>query len=165
MSAPETLIPLTDDERQTLTAKRTGVLRIEVIFCIIAVVPLSVLIFFHPLYLLLTLPVFSLTLLGIAVMQLSRLRKLSRDLELGQKQVISGPVEAQDIDVTRQTDSDGAEGDASYRYWIQVKGKKITVTEEQYYQFKKGDLVEALVAPNSDTVLSLNREFLNRPFR
>jgi len=164
MSTPESLIALTDDERQTLTAKRNAILRVVVIFCVIAVVSLIVLVFFHPLYLLLVLSFFSLTLFTIVGMSLSRAGKLSRDLKQGQKQIITGPVEAQNIDVTRQTNSDGEEGDASYRFWIQVKGKKITVTEDQYYQFKKGDLVEAFVAPYSETLLSINREFLNRPF-
>ena len=164
MSTPETLIPLTDDERRTLTVQRTAVLKVLVIFCLVAVASLLVLLFFHPLYLLLFLSVLSLMLLIMASTQLFRLRKFSRDLESGQKTVISGAVEAQNIDVSRQTDRDGVEGDASYRYWIQVKGKKITVTENQYYQFKKGDLVEAFVAPYSQTVLSINREFLNRPF-
>jgi hypothetical protein len=71
-------------------------------------------------------------LLIMAVMSLFNLRKLSRDLEQGQKQMISGPVEAQNIDVSRSTDSNGEEGNATYRFWIQIKGKKITVTEEQY---------------------------------
>jgi hypothetical protein len=164
MSTPETLIPLTDDERQTLTRQRTGVLKVLVIVCVVAVVLLLVLVFFHPLYLLVFFSVFILMLLVLGVTWLSRLRNLSRDLEAGQKQIISGPVEAQNVDVSRQSNSEGVEGDASYRFWIQVKGKKITVTEEQYYQFKKGDLVEAFVAPNSQTVLSINREFLNRPF-
>lgn len=164
MSTTETLLPLTDDERRTLAVQRTAVLKVLVIFCVMAGAALVVLLFFHPLYLLLSLSIFSVTLLIMAVTQLSRLRKFSRDLETGQKTVISGAVEAQNIDVSRQTDNDGVEGDASYRYWIQVKGKKITVTEDQYYQFKKGDLVEAFVAPYSQTVLSINKEFLNRPF-
>src|SRR5204863_60200 len=73
---------------------------------------------------------------------------VSRDLRLGQKLLISGAVEAQDVDVTRPKDEDGNEGDASYRWWIQVGGKKITVTEDQYYQFKKGDLAQAFITPN-----------------
>jgi hypothetical protein len=164
MSTPETLIALTDDDRHMLSAKRSAVLKVLVIFAAVAVVLLLVLVFFHTLYLLVTLSVFSLMLLIMAVMWLFTLRKLSRDLEQGQKQMISGPVEAQNIDVSRQTDSSGEEGNATYRFWIQIKGKKITVTEDQYYQFKKGDLVEAFVAPHSQTVLSINKEFLNRPF-
>lgn len=77
---------------------------------------------------------------------------------------ISGPVEAQNVDVSRTKDRHGVESSASYRFWIQVSGKKITVSEEQYYQFKKGDLAEAFVAPNSGTVLGVDKEHLNRPF-
>jgi len=164
MSTPETLIPLTNDERETLTAHRTGILKILVIYCIVAVVALLVLVFFHPFYMVLSMLGVSLALVTLTIMALPRLRTFSRDLAAGQKTVISGPVEAQNIDVSRETDSNGAEGDASYRYWIQVKGKKITVTEDQYYQFKKGDLVEAFVAPYSQTIFSINKEFLNRPF-
>lgn len=164
MSTPETLIALTDDDRQVLSVKRSAALKVLIIFAAVAIVLLLVLIFFHPLYLLVAFSVFSLMLLVVAVMSLLNLRKLSRDLEQGQKQMISGPVEAQNIDVSRSTDSSGEEGNATYRFWIQIKGKKITVTEDQYYQFKKGDLVEAFVAPYSQTVLNINREFLNRPF-
>jgi len=164
MSTPDPLIPLTDDERQVLIAHRTGMLKILVGYCIVAVAALLVLVFFHPFYMVLSMLGVSLGLLILTVMALPRLRKFSSDLGAGQKTVISGPVEAQDIDVSRETDRGGAEGDASYRYWIQVKGKKITVTEDQYYQFKKGDIVEALVAPYSQTIFSINKESLNRPF-
>ena len=78
--------------------------------------------------------------------------------------MISGPVEAQNVEVTRTTDDDGVEGDATYRFWIQIGGKKVTVSEDQYYQFKKGDLAEAFIAPHSATVLGVNKEILTRPF-
>jgi len=164
MSTPDTLIPLTDDERRILTAHRSGMLKILLGYCIVAVAALLVLVFFHPFYMVLSMLGVSLALIILTIMALPRLRKFSSDLVAGQKTVISGPVEAQNIDVARETDSGGAEGDASYRYWIQVKGKKITVTEDQYYQFKKGDLVEAFIAPYSQTIFSINKEVLNRPF-
>lgn len=91
-----------------------------------------------------------------ALLSLFKFLAFSRDLRAGQKKVISGPVEAQNVDVSRTKDSDGVEGSASYRFWIQIGGKKITVSEEQYYQFKKGDVAEAFIAPNSGTVLGVN---------
>jgi hypothetical protein len=83
---------------------------------------------------------------------------LSKDLRAGQKLMLRGPVEAQDIDVTRTKDDDGNEGDATYRFWIQIAGKKVTLTEDQYYQFRKGDMAEAFVAPRSGNVLGLSKE-------
>jgi len=110
------------------------------------------------------LPLFSLVAIVNGLVSLFKFLALSRDLRDGQKKVISGPVEAQNMDVSRSKSSRGVEGSASYRFWIQVGGKKITVSEEQYYQFKKGDLAEAFVAPNSGTVLGVSKEPLNRPF-
>ena len=68
------------------------------------------------------------------------------------------------MDVSRSTSRSGIESSASYRFWIQVKGKKLTVPEAQYYQYKKGDVVEAFIAPYSGIVFGINKEFLKRPF-
>ena len=125
---------------------------------------LALLVAFHSLYCLIALPFFSLVLLVRALLALLTFLSLSRDLKDGRKQIISGPVEAQNMDVSRSTSRSGVEGSASYKFWIQVKGKKLTVTEEEYYQFKKGDLVEAFIAPNSGTVFGVNKEHLRRPF-
>jgi hypothetical protein len=100
----------------------------------------------------------------MGLVRLFIMRLFSKDLRGGQKQIIGGPVEAQNIDVTRPKDEDGIEGDATYRFWIQIGGKKVTVSEDQYYQFKKGDLAKAFIAPHSGTVLGVNKETLRRPF-
>ncbi len=134
------------------------------LFAILAVALLALLFVFHSLYCLVALPFFSLVLLVRTLLAFLSFRSLSRDLKDGQKQIISGPVEAQNMDVTRSTSRSGVESSASYRFWIQVRGKKLTVTEEQYYQFKKGDLAEAFVAPNSGIVFGINKETLRRPF-
>lgn len=163
MSA-EQLIPLTEDERQILELRRRRALWQAPVFAILAVALLALLVLFHTLYCLIALPFFSLVLLVRALIAFLSFLSLSRDLKDGRKQIISGPVEAQNMDVSRSTSSSGVESSASYRFWIQVKGKKLTVTEEQYYQFKKGDLAEAFIAPNSGIVFGINKETLRRPF-
>lgn len=160
----EQSIPLTDEERQILSRQKNSALVWLALMAILSVVLLALLFVFHTLYFLVALPLFSLFAAAKGLASLFSFRALSRDLRDGQKKLISGPVEAQNIDVSRSKDSDGVEGPASYRFWIQVGGKKITVSEAQYYQFKKGDLAEAFIAPNSETVFGVNKEYLKRPF-
>lgn len=160
----ELSIPLTDEERQLLSSKKNSELVWVSLMAILSVGLLALLFILHTLYFLVALPVFSLFAAAKGLASLLSFQALSRDLRDGQKKLISGPVEAQNIDVSRSKDSDGVEGPASYRFWIQVRGKKITVSEEQYYQFKKGDLAEAFIAPNSGTVFGVNKEYLKRPF-
>jgi hypothetical protein len=160
----EQLIPLSDEDRQVLTRNRKAALIWGLGFGTVALLLLSALILFHTFVWLIIILTLSFALAVAAVIGLNALRSLSKDLRGGQKQMISGPVEAQNIDVTRTTDDDGVEGDATYRFWIQIGGKKVTVREDQYYQFKKGDLTEAFIAPHSETVLGVNKETLRRPF-
>lgn len=158
------LIPLTEEDRQILTRKRKVFLVWALGLVVVSLLLSSLLIVLHTfMWLLLIIP-FSVGLLLMAPFQFYVLHLFSKDLRGGQKQMISGPVEAQDVDVTRKTNDDGSESDATYRFWIRVGGKKITVTEDQYYQFKKGDLAEAFIAPHSETVLGVNKETLRRPF-
>lgn len=160
----EQLLPLTDQEREVLSEKKSSALMWVSLMAILSVSLLALLFVLHTLYFLIALPIFSLVAALRGLGSLVSFRALSRDLRDGQKKLISGPVEAQNVDVSRQTDSDGVEGPASYNFWIQIGGKKVTVSEEQYYQFKKGDMAEALVAPNSGTVFGVNKEYLRRPF-
>src|SRR3954467_9428121 len=164
MSTPEFTTPLTDQERHILVAKRKQALQGVPLFAILAIAVLGLLIAFHTLYCLIALPLFSLGLFVRALISLMSFLSLSRDLKDGQKRIISGPVDAQNMEVSRTKSRRGVEGSASYNFWIQVKGKKLTVTEEQYYQFKKGDLVEAYVAPNSGIVFGINKDYGKRPF-
>jgi hypothetical protein len=82
---------------------------------------------------------------------------LKKDLGRGQKALISGPIDDQNVDVTRHTDRNGVESSATYNFWIKVGGRKITVTEEQYYRLKRGDQIEIQVAPHSQTVFGINK--------
>ena len=164
MSTPEQLIPLTQEEQQILRKKRSTALGQIPLFAILAIVLLGLMVVFHTLYWLIAIPVFSLALAVRALSAFLSFRTLSRDLKSGHKQVISGAVEAQNMDVSRSTSRSGIESSASYRFWIQVKGKKLTVPEAQYYQYKKGDVVEAFIAPYSGIVFGINKEFLKRPF-
>ena len=164
MSRVAQLIPLTDQDRQVLEEKRSSAGLWAFGPALVAVFLFGLLIIFHSLVAIIMILAFNLTLLTIFLTGLMRFLKLFKDLRLGQKEIISGPVEAQDVDVTRPKDEDGNEGDATYRWWVQVAGKKITVTEEQYYQFKKGDLAQAFITPNSETVLGISKEYARRPF-
>jgi hypothetical protein len=155
---------LSNDDRQVLGRLRKSALMNVPLMAILSIALLALLFVFQTPYCLVALPLFSLVALVRGLISLFNLLALSRDLRDGQKKVISGPVEAQNMDVSRSKSSRGVEGSASYRFWIQIGGKRITVSEEQYYQFKKGDVAEAFVAPHSGTVLSVNKEHLNRPF-
>jgi len=165
MSATELSVPLTDADRQLLSQSKKKAQSIALILTIASVGALALLFLLHTIYWLIALPLFGVVAAAQALVSVFRLRRLSTDLREGQKRVISGPVEAQNVDVTRRSNSDGSEGNATYLFWIQVRSKKLTVTEDQYYQFKKGDVVEAFIAPHSDTVLGINKEILSRPFR
>ena len=152
------LIPLSDEDRQILTRKWKAAMTRMFVFGIVTLLILSVLILFHSFFVVLVILSLSFVTSVPALIFWYARGLLSKDLRLGQKQMLSGPVEAQNIDVTRTTDDDGNESDATYRYWIQIAGRKVTLTEDQYYQFKKGDLAEAFVAPHSGNVLGLSRE-------
>jgi hypothetical protein len=160
----EELIPLSDEDRRLLTKRRKFFFFLGLGFVIAAVLLSAVLLVFHTFIWLVIIVPWSFLLAMMGLTRLFIMRLFSRDLGAGQKQIISGTVEAQDVDVTRKTDDDGVESDATYRFWIQIGGKKVTVSEDQYYQFKKGDLAEAFIAPHSETVLGVNKEILRRPF-
>src|SRR2546423_1123785 len=152
------LVPLSDEDRRVLTEKRRRALRLFAIFVIATLLILSVLIVFHSVLWLAIIISLSFAT-GIPALTFSyALSWLSKDINDGQKQMLRGPVEAQNVDVTRKTYDDGSEGDATYRFWIQIAGKKITVSEDQYYQFKKDDMAEAFVAPKSGNILGLSKE-------
>ena len=152
------LIPLSDEDRELLTQKWKGAMTVMIGFGTVTLLILSMLILLHSFFWVVA--IFSLSFVtGMVTIILWRARGLlSKDLRLGQKQMLSGPVEAQNIDVKRTKNDDGYESDATYRFWIQIAGKKVTLTEDQYYQFKKGDLAEAFVAPYSGNVLGLSKE-------
>lgn len=160
----EQLIPLTEEDRQVLSKKRKVHLSLGVGFAVAALLLAAVLLVFHTFVWLVIIAPTSFLLAATGVVRLFVTRLFSKDLRGGQKQILGGPVEAQNIDVTRPKDKDGIEGDATYRFWIQIGGKKVTVSEDQYYEFKKGDLVKALIAPHSGTVLGVSKETLRRPF-
>jgi len=160
MSAPEQLVPLTPDERQMLEARRKRPRWQAPLFGVLAIGLLALLYPFHEGYCLCALPFFGLLFAVTALIRFLEFSSLSRDLKRGHKEIVTGTVEAQDVDVSRTTDKHGFESSASYTFWIQVKGKRLTVTEEQYYKVKKGDVIEAFVAPYSGIVLGVNKEFL-----
>jgi hypothetical protein len=160
----EQLIPLNDEDRLLLTKKRKFQFFLGLGFTIVALLLAAVLLVFHTFTWIVLVTPWSFLLAVMGQIRFFFVRVFSKDLRGGQKQMIIGPVEAQDVDVTRKTDDDGLEGDASYRFWIQIGGKKVTVSEDEYYQFKKDDLAAAFIAPHSNTVLGINKETLTRPF-
>src|SRR2546423_204666 len=154
----EQLIPLSDEDRRVLTDKRRRALRLVAVFVTATLLLLSALVVFHTFLWVTIIITLSFTTGVPALIFLYALSWLSKDLRAGQKQMLRGPIEAQNVDVTRRTYDDGSEGDATYRFWIQIAGKKITVSEDQYYQFKKDDMAEAFVAPKSGNILGLSKE-------
>jgi hypothetical protein len=152
----EQLVSLTDEDLQILTAKRKAAITFSSAMGIVAVLLLAVLILLPTLFWLVFVLTFSLVTGLTALAAFVRILLLSQDLRLGQKQLVSGLVEAQQVEVTRKTDSDGVEEDPTFGFWIRIAGKKIIISEDQYYQFKVGDLAEAFIAPKSGIVLGVN---------
>lgn len=109
--------------------------------------------------LLITLLLFSLIFAVSALLSLLGLVRFSRDLREGRKRLINAPIEDQNLDVR----SGGRYTSASYNYWVKAGGRKLSITEQQYYQLKKGDLIQAYVAPYSGTVLGISGGDLGQP--
>src|SRR5215510_10330658 len=151
------LIPLTDNDRRVLADRKNQNFRFAVLKAILAIAALVPLVFVQTLYVLITLPFLSLVLGLTALGSFLQYMKAKTDLDEGQKHIITGPIEAQDVDVKRQTDNDGVESSASYTFWVKVRGQKLTVNEDLYYQLKKNDQVEAEVGPASGIVFRINK--------
>ncbi|HKP39240.1 MAG TPA: hypothetical protein VJT71_20450 [Pyrinomonadaceae bacterium] len=160
----EQLIPLSEEDRQVLIRKRKRALILALGLLGVSLLFLSPLVVVHTFVWVVLLGSLGIGLALMSPLPFYSLYLLVNDLRGNQKQMISGPVEAQNVDVTRTKDEDGVEGAASYRFWIQIRSKKVTVSEEQYYQFKKGDIATAFIAPHSGNVLGLDKENVRRPF-
>jgi hypothetical protein len=156
MTGLEQSLPLSDAERAVLNSKRKRALIVApgtaALSILLFLVWVGLLLAGSFSMLLLTLLVTSLVLAVNAAVSAIRFFRLNRDLREGQKRFVNAPVEAQDITVP----SGGGSSDA-YIFWIKAGGRKIHVSEEQYYQVKKGDSVQAYVAPYSGTVLGLSK--------
>ena len=160
MSASEQLVPLSDADRQLLSDRRSAAGLWALGSAVVAVLLAGVLVIFPSLFTLIMIGGITIFALTSALAAFLRFRSLSTDLRAGQKEMVTGPVEAQDVDVTRRKDEDGVEGDATYTWWIQIGRTKVTVTEDQYYQFRKGDMAQAFIGPKSRIVLGLSKESL-----
>ena len=161
MNPVEQSLPLTESERSIIGSKRNRALMMAPVSAAIAT--LLFLVFVGLIaagvfsLVLIALLLFSLTLAVNAVVWMLKLFSLSRDLRQGQKRSINAPIEDQNVDVrsgSRYTSS-------SYNYWVKAGGRKLSVTEQQYYKLKKGDLIQAYVAPNSGTLLGISGGELN----
>lgn len=157
MSTIEHLVPLTDADRTILIDRKNRNQLFAVLMAAVSVAALVLLIFLHTVYFLILLPLLGLVLGASAVGQFLQYLKAKKDLDQGQKRVITGPIEAQNVDVKRRTDSDGVESSATYTFWVKVGGQKLTVTEDLYYQLKKNDPVEAEVGPASGVLFRINK--------
>ena len=150
-------MPLTDGEQRVLLAKRKHSLTSASVKAIASVLVLAPLLLFHTIMWLVALPVFSLALAIGALGSFIGFCNLKKDLGEGQKSLIAGRIDDQNVDVTRHTDRDGVESSATYNFWIKVEGRKFTVSEDQYYRLKRGDQIEVQVAPHSQTVFGINK--------
>jgi hypothetical protein len=157
MNTSERLIPLAENDRETLLARKSKLSVYAFLMALFAVLILVPLLFVRNLILFIALIAPSLFLVLAVVGAFLQITKLKKDLAQGQKRIISGTIEAQNIDVVRQKDSDGVEQSATYTFWVKVQGKKLTVTEDQYYQLKKGDQIEAEMAPFSEILFRINK--------
>ena len=153
----ERLISLTEDDRRILNDRKKQSLFLGLMMALLAAAALVPLTFSRNLYFLLTFPWLCLLLSLLAIGWFLKVMKAKKDLDQGKKRVITGPIEAQDVDVSRRTDSDGNESSATYTFWVQVGGQKLKVNEDLYYQLKKNDQVEAEVGPASGIVFRINK--------
>ena len=156
MTPIEQSLPLTESERAALSSKRT---RAMIMAPVMAGLTVLLLLAFAGLILggVFSLILILLLLFGFAtavnsLLNAVRFAQLNRDLRDGQKRLVNAPVERQDIDVPR-----GGGSASSYNFWVKAGGRKLTVTEQQYYQLKKGDVIQAYVAPYSGTVLGITK--------
>src|ERR1044071_6640289 len=156
MTSIEQSLPLTESERTSLSGKRT---RAMIMAPVMAGLTVVLLLAFAGLILagVFSLILITLLLFGFAtgvnsLLNAVRFVKLNRDLRDGQKRLVNAPVEAHDIDVPR-----GGGSASSYNFWVKAGGHKLAVTEQEYYQLKKGDVIQAYVAPYSGTVLGLSK--------
>lgn len=153
----EQLISLTEDDRRILNDRKKKSLSLALIMALLAAAALVPLAFSRNLYFLLTFPWLCFILSLLAIGSFLKVMKAKSDLDQGQKCVITGPIEAQDVNVSRNTDSDGVEGSATYTFWVRVGGQKLSVSEDLYYQLKKNDQVEAEIGPTSGIVFRINK--------
>ena len=156
MASSEQSLPLTDAERAVLNSKRKRALIVAPASAVLSILLLLALVglLLAEVFslLLLTLLLFSVAFAVKALVSTIGFFRLNRDLREGQKRFVDAPVEAQDIVVPS-----GGGSSSAYIFWIKAGGRKINVSEEQYYQVKKGDSVQAYVAPYSGTVLGLSK--------
>ena len=154
-TALEQLLPLNEAEHRELKSNRTVDVVLAVLLLGLAILLLVVL-FFVPLpFCLILVPLTVLGLLLKVFLAIKDILALTRDLKAGQKRVTTAPVSYQKLDVSRGSSSKSS---ASYRFWIRAGGRKFSVTEEQYYQLKTGDLVEIVSAPHSETIFSVTKK-------
>jgi hypothetical protein len=156
MSTAAQLIPLSEGDRLILTQKRNKQLILIPALAFASLVSLLLIGVIQTCFSTVFFLTLALSTAAKAVHSLASVIKLNRDLSAGQKRVISAPVEDQNMDVSRSRGYGGSEGSALYVFWIKAGGYKIPVTEERYYQIKKGDLVEAYLAPNSGTIFAVS---------
>ena len=157
MAAIDQALSLTDNERAIISSKRTRALIMALAMGAISLLFLLTLV---GLILVEFFSLFLITLLLVsfgcgvkAVLSTISFARLNRDLREGQKRFVNAPVEAQDIVVPQ-----GGGSSSAYTFWVKAAGRKIEVSEEQYYQIKKGDLVQAYVAPHSGTVFGITKD-------
>ena len=163
MSTVAQLIPLSEADRLILTKKRNKQLILIPALAFASLVSLLLIGVIQTCFTTVFFLTVALSTAAKAIHSLASVIKLNRDLSAGQKRVISAPVEDQNMDVSRSRGYGGSEGSASYVFWIKAGGYKIPVTEERYYQIKKGDLVEAYLAPNSGTVFGVSDRSTGEP--
>jgi hypothetical protein len=156
MSTVAQLIPLSEADRLILTKKRNKQLILIPALSFASLVSLLLIGVIHTCFSTIFFLAIALSTAAKAVHSLASAIGLNRDLAGGQKRVVHAPVEDQNMDVSRSRGYGGSEGSASYVFWIKAGGYKIPVTEERYYQIKKGDLVEAYLAPNSGTIFAVS---------
>jgi len=157
MEKTERLVPLSPEEFEKLKGGKTGSTGCFVIFVILTLI-ISPIIFFVVASMdaflgrvaAFIVPVVALALIALAYfLQRSDKLKTERDLQAGQKRIVTAPVTNQ---FTRSSEgSQNSNYSVSMSYYVNIAGKEYKVSEEEYYKYKEGMIVEVHTAPNSNT--------------
>lgn len=86
-----------------------------------------------------------------------RMRMISDEIYKGVKNVSVHPIENQFIDIKERVRNRGRlnqDIQMTYDFYLVVRGEKMKVTEEEYYKYRKGQLIEIHESPVSKKLLS-----------
>lgn len=160
METTERFEPLTAEELESVRGSKTGDTGCFIIATVLIVLIGGALVFMMTLGSLRLGPVapavVALVAAGLVVLLYfytrSEKRKADRDLSEGRKRVVT----AEAHHVMKSSEGSRRRGShVTLSYYVEVGGREYKVTEEDYYKFKKGMIVEAHTTPHGGRLLGI----------